>query len=253
VSTYYDNNMKNLFQNLGANEKDMHVFLKMLELGAQPVSVIAKHVGLPRSSTYVILEKLKNLNLTEEFERRGITYVKCIPARSLADLFKTKERKLEQSFQILEEKLPELEALENKLSITPQVRFLEGKEAIMKMYEEVLKNPGFCAAFNPELMKEAIPEYIFKIGEVLQEKKGWAREFVVGSKTAEEYKKRFNSTKHQIKILPRKVTFPSDTIICSNTIYMVSYGDKEVCATEIVNCSLAQTQQAFFEMMWEKF
>lgn len=36
--------MKDLFSTLSANEKEMQTFLKILELGAQPVSIIAKHL-----------------------------------------------------------------------------------------------------------------------------------------------------------------------------------------------------------------
>lgn len=33
---------------------------------------------------------------------------------------------------------------------------------------------------------------------------------------------------------------------------MISYGEKEVSATEIYNQSLAQTQQVIFEEIWKK-
>ena len=94
--------MKNIFQSLGADEKETHVFLRMLELGAQPVSVMAKFVGVPRSSMYVILERLKRLNLLQEFERSGIKYVRCIPVNELEDLLKMKERSIQQSLHILQ-------------------------------------------------------------------------------------------------------------------------------------------------------
>ncbi len=230
----------------------MQTFLTLLELGAQPVSVIARRVGVPRSSMYLILDDLKKLQLAEEFEREGIKYFKCIPVRNIADVLKAKERKTHQTLELLEDKLPELEALENKLSITPKVKFFEGKEAVMKMYEEVLKEKGFYAFFHPKLVKRVMPEYYHKVAETLKKNKGRAKEFMVDCPEAQEYKKRFGSKNHQVKILPKRAVFASDTIITGDKIYMISYGEKEVSATEIFNTSLAKTQRIIFEELWER-
>lgn len=241
-----------LFQNLGMNEKEQRAFLKMLELGAQPISVVARHVGVPRSSMYVILEKLKNLQVVEEFERGGITYVKCIPARQISDILKTKERTIEQTLKLLEESLPELEKLENKLSITPTVRFYEGKRAVMKMYEEVIRENGFHAFFNPAVVQEIMPEYYYKVGEMLKKNKGIAKELLAPGEEAQRYKKRFGSPTHEIKFLPKNSAFFADTLICKDTIYMISYGETEVSGTGIHNPSLAQAQRGIFEALWER-
>ena len=71
--------MQQLFACLGLSSKETQTFLKLLELGAQPVSVIAKHVGVPRSTMYFILERLRVIGLVEEFERSGIRYAKSVP------------------------------------------------------------------------------------------------------------------------------------------------------------------------------
>lgn len=244
--------MKNLFYTLGANEKEMQTFLKILELGAQPVSIIAKHLQTPRSSMYVTLEKLKKLNLIEEFERMGITYIKCIPIDSITDLLKVKERQVEQSINILQEKMPELKALENRLSIFPTVRFFQGKKSVMAIYEEILKEKEFYATFSPHIVKKIMPEYVHKLAEELLKKKGSAKEILVCSKEAEEYKEKFHSQKHQIKILPKGRTFESDNIITKEKIYLISYGENQISGTEIHNKSLAKTHRVLFEELWER-
>lgn len=243
--------MKNLFKSLGTTQKEMETFLKLLELGAQPVSVIAKHMGSPRSTMYLVLEKLKEIDLVEDFERSGIKYFKCIPVREIGDIINAKKRNLDQTEKILEDKLEELNALENKLSITPKVRFLEGKEGVSKMYEQVLKEPEFYAFFNPEYVKKLMPGYHFKIPETLIINKRKAKELLVKCPEATEYQKKYNSKLHQIKILPKSAGFISDIIICSDKMYMIAYGEDKVSATEITSPSLVQTQKALFELIWQ--
>lgn len=242
--------MKTLFKNLGLDEKETAALLKMLELGAQPVSIIARYVGVPRSSMYVVLERLEKLQLIEHFNRNGVTYFKSISPAELGEFLQNQEKKIERTIALFQEKLPHLEALENKLSITPRVRFFEGKTGAAKMYEEVLKEKEFYAIFNPRLVKRAMPEYFYKVAEALQEKSGRAKELIFDCSEGREYQKRFHSQEHQIKLLPVGMDFSSDTIICKNKIYMIAYGEGQISAIEIVNPSLAQTQRVFFDELW---
>lgn len=244
--------MKQLFKSLGTTAKEMDTFLRLLELGAQPVSVIAKNIGIPRSTMYIVLENLKELGLVDEFERFGVKYFKCIPVHSIRDVIQTKKRNLEQTENMLEERLIKLEKLESKLSITPKIRFYEGKEDAMKVYEQVLREKTFLAFFNPSLVKKLMPEYHFKIPEMLKKHRGKAKELLVSCSEALEYKKKYATEKHQIKILPPSIVFPSDTIICTDKMYMIAYGEKKISATEIISPSLVQSQRAMFELIWEK-
>lgn len=244
--------MKKLLKSFGANDKEAEIFLKLLELGAQPISVIAKHSGIPRPSMYVVLEKLKKLGLIEEFPRYGIKYVKCIAVNDMEDLIKLREKNLSYLSQMLSEKKHEFLDLESKLSSAPRIKLYQGKLEVMKMYEQILKTGGFYALFNPKLVKTMMPEYHFKIGEILKENKWSAKELLTHCDEAFEYKKLFSSSLHKIKILPKKILFKSDTIIKNGIIYMISYGEEDLTGTEIVNDSLAATQKAEFEYIWDQ-
>lgn len=243
--------MNKIFQRLGLNNKEMDTFLKMLELGAQPISVIARHAGVPRSTMYLIIDNLKKTQLVETFERIGIKYAKAIPVKDIGGVLRARERQIEQTVKMLEEAMPELEALENKLSITPHVRFHEGKQAVLKMYESMLGEKTFVAIFNPQLVKRYTPEYHFKIPETIHAEKMEVRELLVLGSDAIEYEKKFQSKKHQIRLLPQGVAFPSDTIICPDKIYMVGYGENDMVATEIHNRALAETQKVIFDQLWK--
>lgn len=242
--------MKTLIKKLGTNDKEAETFLKLLELGAQPVSVIAKQMDTPRSSMYLILDVLRKLGLVEEFTRGEIKFVKCISVKNLFDILGAQGREIEQTLSMLTDKLPELEAIENRLSVTPTIKFYEGKKSVMKMYEDVLKEEEFYAFFNPKLVKKAMPEYHFAVGENVRKNNGKAKEILVACEEATEYKKLFDSRNHRIKIFQKNVSFESDTIICEDKIYMISYGENQISGTEIFSRSLAKTQKAIFEQLW---
>lgn len=251
VVNIQQHSMKKLLRFFGADDKEAEIYLKLLELGAQPISVIAKHAGIPRPSMYVVLERLKKLQLIDEFSHNGIKYAKSISVNGLEDLLKLKEKKLQQVSSMLHEKKTEFLALENKLSSTPSVKFYQGKLEVMKMYEEVLREGGFCSVFNPQLVKKIMPEYYYKIGEILKKNLWKAKELTVECTEAHEYTKRFKSKLHQIKMLPSYMIFKSDIIMSGENLYMISYGEIDLTGTRITNAALTETQRILFEYVWK--
>ncbi|MBI5793822.1 hypothetical protein HZA87_01905 [Candidatus Uhrbacteria bacterium] len=243
--------MDELFARLGLNEKETETFRTLLSLGAQPVSVIAKHVHLPRSSMYFIVEKLKEHRLIEEFERTGIRYVKCIPVRDLPDVVKAQQRGMQQTLELLREKLPQLQALENTLTVTPKVKLSEGMDAVMKVYESLAHEKQIYSYFNPAVFMKMMPAYATFISDAVIPAGGKAKEIVVDCKEARAYKKKFHSKNHQYRLLPAGVTFLSDCIICKDRVCFVTYGEKQIAAIELFSTTLAATQRVIFDQMWK--
>jgi len=243
--------MKRLLIQLGLTTKESGTYIKLLELGAQPISIIAKHAQTPRSSMYIVIEKLKQSGLVEEFQRSGIKYVKCIPVEKIKNILKTKEEKLKTTKNLLAEALPHLKTLENRSTIVPKIKIYEGKEEVAKIYEEVLKEKSFQAYFNPKAVKLHLPEYYFKIAETIKKNKQTAQELLTNCKEAIEYQKEFNSKNHKIKILKKGITFESDTIITSEKVFMILYDDQDISGIEIWSKALSKTQSTTFKYMWE--
>ncbi len=243
--------MHTLLRRFGLTRKESDVFLTLLSLGAQPVSVVAKHAGIPRSSMYFVLDRLREAQLIEEFERAGVKFVKCVPVQSLKDILMTRERQIRQTLDLLEEELPKLTAMESSMSITPKVKFSEGREAVMRMYESLLGEKDYCTFFNPAVVSKMLPEYYEQIPTALREAGGKARELLVRCPEATAYRDRYASPRHQIRLLPEGMTFSSDCILCGDRICMVAYGERQVSAVEIFAPPLAETQRALFEQLWK--
>lgn len=246
----YNNNMKGLFSQFGLNNKETVAFLELVSLGAKPISIWAKHAGVNRSSMYVLLKRLEKAGLVSVFIHKNIQHAKAIPVAELPALLNDKEKEIESTRLLLKKHLPQLQGLEKTRSITPRVKFYEGIHKVEAMYEEVLKELSFKSFFHPGRVKSVMPEYFYKIPEILRERGGKAQELLVSCREATEYRETYQSEGHRISILPNGVTFSSDTIITKQKIYLVGYGNKEVVGTEIWNEELAQTQTKIFDLLW---
>lgn len=242
--------MKELFERLGLNEKEAMAFLELVRLGARPVSVWAKHSNINRSSMYVVLGKLMKLGLVSTFIHKGVEQAQAIPVVELSALINDREEDIANTRSLLKKSLPELQALEKTFGITPKVKFYEGIHRVETMYDEVLKEDSFKAFFHPGRVKTVMKEYFYKIPETLRQRGGKAQELLVSCPEAKEYLKTYRSDKHQIVLLPKNVSFSSDTIITKQKIYLVGYGPDNIVGTEIWNEELAQTQSVIFDMVW---
>lgn len=242
-----------IFKQFNLDEKEVEAFLELVKIGASPVSKWALHSKIKRTSMYVILEKLQKTGLVSTFVHGNVQHVQPIAVSKIATLFDQRQKGIEAAKSILNTELPELLALEKVSAITPKVKFYEGNLRVEAMYEEVLKEKSFCAFFHPGRVKVMMPDYYHKIPLTIRKNGGTAKEILVNCKEAEEYKKLYKSDKHEIVILPKGVTFSSDTIITKDKIFLVGYGKDTIFGTEIWNRELAQTQITLFELLWNMY
>jgi sugar-specific transcriptional regulator TrmB len=242
--------MDKLFIELGLKEKESKIFFELVSLGASPISVWAKHCGIKRSSMYVILERFLTHGLVTTFTHKGVLHVQAIPMAEIPAILYDKETSVKNTRDLFIKNLIDLQKLEKTHDIKPKVRFFEGKSRVETMYEEVIKEKSFKAFFHPERVKASMSEYFHKIPQALKSDGGKAKELLIRCKEAEEYISLYQSEKHQIALLPRTITFSSDTIITKQKIYLVGYSTSDVVGTEIWNQELAETQSILFDLIW---
>lgn len=242
-----------IFKQFNLDKKETEAFLELVRIGASPVSKWALHSKIKRTSMYLILEKLLKTGLVSTFVHSNVQHVQPISVAKIAILLDQRQKEIEAAKSILGTQLSELTALEKVSAITPKVKFYEGRLRVEAMYEEVLKEKAFCAFFHPGRVKEMMLEFYHKIPLSIRDNRGSAKEILVNCKEAEEYKKLYESDKHEIVILPKGVNFSSDSIITKDKIFLVGYGKDTIVGTEIWNSELAKTQITLFELLWSKY
>ncbi len=118
---------------LGLSEKEANVYLVCLKKGEATANRISELSGLPRSTTYDILEKLKNLGLISTCIKESKTYFISNPPESLNAMLAEKN-------DILAKILPDLKKMQNQIGDKPYAEVFQGKNAILKIFDEILSN-----------------------------------------------------------------------------------------------------------------
>lgn len=169
--------MKDQLRAFGFSEKEIAVYLALLEIGSSVVSSIAKRARINRSTAYVILGTLSDRGLITVVERRGVKLYNSTPPEKLVQHLESLSKQYAQFATTAKKLVPELKSLDrsknNEGVPQPKVQFFEGEEGVKTVYEDTLSS------------LEAIRAYA-SVGEVTSKTKKGAKVQVIFPNSAEE-------------------------------------------------------------------
>ncbi len=120
---------------VGLTDRQQAVYLALLEIGMGSAAQIAHNAGLERTSIYAVLDSLTSLGLIgEQMVGKKRRFVAYNPNR-LRNLLKERQR-------LLQEMLPDLQALWTATDVRPRVRYYEGVTGMRTVLEDTLTSPA---------------------------------------------------------------------------------------------------------------
>ncbi len=149
---------------IGFSEKEATVYLHLIRLGAQPVSVLAERSQITRTTAYDIIENLKKKGLVSSIKKEGITHIKAMDPKELYNYLEREKvehtKKIERQQRDMDQLLPVLISLENPESTKPKVSFYEGEKGMRQAYEDTITSGETILAYaNVEEMHKGLPNF----------------------------------------------------------------------------------------------
>mgnify|MGYP001620110532 FL=1 len=240
-------NLVEALQGIGLNEKEAKVYVALLQLGRGTAYYVAKHSGLKKPTTYVILEQLIKKGAVNKIPRENILrYVAVSPD----ELFSVAEAKMSNAKHVL----PELKALSKGKDYKVSITYYESIDGIKEMYKKTLKAMenkeilGFYARAqknSPEMMS-LWEDWTNKREERGISVRGITTEDV---KTIEWVK---SKTRHllNLKIVSSEEYDSNVSIeVCDNFVQIIS--SQYLQGVLIDNPDIANTMRQIFEMVWK--
>jgi len=155
--------LQNLLKSFELTEKEIDVFLKVLALGSQPASSIARICELPRNTVRGILDNLVKRGLMVRTQRANTQYYATEQKENLKKTLLRRKQRMEEE---LETQMALLDEYGDELSkrhwakSRPRITFYEGEAGLEKVYEDTLTSKnGFKSRGSFDANKDAMPEY----------------------------------------------------------------------------------------------
>ena len=150
-------------QKFGLREKEINVYLALLNLGPSPVRKIAQRANINRGTNYDILRKLVKMGLVSYYEKRSHKYFTPEDPAKIIDILQERENKIAKTKSELKKIIPDLQSFYSKISQRPFVRYYEGYSETKKILKDVLIT--MSKSKNKEYFvysAESIREYLYK-------------------------------------------------------------------------------------------
>ena len=245
--------MQNAIIKLGLSPKAAKAYLACMQTGPATMTQIAKTAGLKRPSTYLAIDELLMRGFVSVSKKGRRTFYVAEHPRRFLQILRTREREMERM-------LPELEALYYGDKEKPRVRMYEGKEAMLRMYEETFQALSerhsellFFTAIGD--LQRHFPEALELYYKLISEGTYRIRELLYHDERDEEYLRRVRKLcgpAHRIRLLDSEKSrfFNTDNIIFEDTVMMFSL-KKAIYVVVIEDAQIADTMRALFNAAWD--
>ncbi len=244
-----------LLKNFGLNDKEIAVYLALVELGPSPVRVLSSKADVNRGTTYDILKSLQQQGLVSFYDTKSHQHFVAEPPEKLLTALDDKQEQLSDVKKQIQESLPELKTVFEKRGGRPVMKIYEGAKGIKLILEDVLE----------EVAKTGEKEYYLYSSATVKERKS------IYEAMPDFSKKRINQKIH-VKIIglgeggqlaglderkkmpiSRKELKSTHEIIYAGKVAHISLntGDDPV-GVVIQNEEIYQAQKVIFEFNWKK-
>ena len=236
----------NLFNKIGLNDKELKIYTSLVERGPLLIAQIAKHTGLYRPAIYQNLPNLMSKGLVTVSAKGKQKFYVAEEPEKLKNL-------VSELTNELEDIIPELRASYHAKEKKPLVKFLEGKDAITFVLNDLVTSLKkgdvfyrYSSAKDAVKNEKCLPRNYRAIRDQKQ-----LQRFVIANENTMTGKK--SRLERAVKFIPKSYgLFDYD-------ITQIIYGDKVAffiwssppLSIVIESKKMAEQYKRYFDLLWE--
>ena len=239
--------LRTILIGLGLSEKEANVYLGALTLGTCRITDLALQAGLKRTTAYSIVDSLKQKGLIAE-QIKGFKKSYTASAPEMLETLHTSK------LNILRQSLPLFQNLKSQENEVKSVLFLEGKEAVKSIYEELLTTSKpkdfYYAMCDVEKWRSMDPIYCDDFIRRRVKKNLNLRFLFTRSSEALNRKKLAPKLNEHVKFLPPAYELNANLVITPRRI-VIHQVTSPALAVSLETQSFIGIHKVMFEMLWD--
>lgn len=248
-----------ILKQLGLSDKEIKVYLSLLEAGTSSVRSLAEKSGINRGTTYDVLKNLKELGLISYYHKATRQFFIAEDPSKLQHLLNQKLQNLKRIKDQVNQIVPQLKSLYDKSGEKSVVKYYENHLGIKIILTDVLEvvdelKEKEYLVFSSSAIKDRLYKAFPNFTKQRINKKIKVKVIAVGHQgTVAEYA--------EIKSLTKKEDSPCFAVGAGSPTYILIYGDKvamisinsknEPLGIIIEDLALAETQKLLFNYIWQ--
>ncbi|HEY1074282.1 MAG TPA: helix-turn-helix domain-containing protein [Patescibacteria group bacterium] len=231
-------------QEIGLQEREIKIYLALLELGESTVLPLSKQSGIKRTYCYDILPLLQEKGLVSFIERNGRRHYSAEDPAKIEQLLKGR---LERFIGIL----PDLRSIYGQSPNKPRVRYYEGDDVGKEIVDELARSKSFDAISSPDHLNKYIGKSLLEELAVQMVKRGTvSRELYTRGALPVTWPKLYKKPLQEVRYLPEGVTMQNDILIYGKKLVLISY-EQQVHGLVIEGSAIVDAHKQLFELLWK--
>lgn len=238
------NTFSALFQAFGFSQEESNIYLVCLNIGSNPVSIIAKNANIKRQTCLYTVKKLESKWSISSYVKNGVTYYSAITPE---ELIKQQKEKMQQ----IEDALPEILSIMYREAVAPKVRYYQN-EGVSLVTNEILKHNKVAVFTN---LDRAIENHLQELKNFRNNRKDWWTHSRILTYQSEQvmdfFTKEWIPSGDEYRFLKKgDFEIENDIVITDTSVYILSMCNTEKYALVIESASFARAQKSVFELLW---
>jgi sugar-specific transcriptional regulator TrmB len=248
--------LKEILNQLGFTDKEIEVYLAILESGKVTPTDVSKLTGINRTTVYSVAKELIKRGIVAEDLGGDNRYLVALPPQDLKTVIQKEEKKLEEKKSLVDKAIGELKnyAKNTKYSV-PKIVFIGEDELENYMYkqtpvwnESLLKHDGIYWGFQDKDMIRHYEKWIDWYWTHESTKKVTLQ--LLSNESAEVLKKK-KYPNRKIKFWKETKDFSASTWIAGDYVIMIVTSQRPHYLVEIHDAVLAHNMREVFKGIWK--
>jgi HTH-type transcriptional regulator, sugar sensing transcriptional regulator len=247
--------IQDVLKKLDLTDKEVKVYLALLERGTQPASVIARATDLPRNTARFQLDKLVKKGLVTKTYKGNIQVYSPEHPETLLQVLEVKKKRLMDEIETQQEQienfLPEFTSFFRKSDVFPKVKFYEGLDNLKTLYEDTLtsETPIVCYSDVDGLLDVFGEDYMDWYTTEKAKRNIELNSIALDTKRTREYVKDNAKKKRDMYLVPAKnMPFTNEINIYDGKMSIIALKDMVGVLIESQDIYISQT--TIFKMAW---
>jgi len=124
--------VREILKKIGLNEIEINIYILLLKKGNSKVTILAKELGLARTTIYRFLTSLHEKGLIGENIQNNVKYFYAVDPERIPEI-------IEERAEEVRDKISELKSLQNKDLEWANVELYRGKEGIKTVMKDIIR------------------------------------------------------------------------------------------------------------------
>ena len=240
----------------GLTETEYDVFHHLLTRGARSAGVIAKTLGIKRSTVYSALQHLEEKKLVTRSKSKGTAEFMTISPQEVSTVLFNQAREhfegVLSSIELLKPRLNAFKVSQHIHAGALEINHIDGSRDYYELIEKYCIKYDFCSLWNPQVSIVG-EEKMSKVRAFLNataKRRNKIQDILARGPVSDWYCESIHNPHHEVRFLEGTDAGLADMLVAGDAVIMSLNTPENESALEVINPHYANFMRWFFNNLW---